>query len=170
MSRWLFGKLPAHGDFVARGIAADARDRLDHWLAAEMERARARWGEDFDARYAAAPVWHFVDGDAASGWSGGILCASMDRVGRLFPLIVADPASDCAAAVAASGGCLALTGQAFAEGWTADQLMAAPLIAESLPWQPSGAGWALVGEDGPVAECGGPRPEGVIERMLEMAA
>lgn len=170
MSRWLFGKLPAHGDFVARGIAADARERLDRWLAAEMERARARWNAEFDSLYNAAPVWHFVDGDALTGWSGGILCASMDRVGRQFPLMLASPAGDCEAAVAASGGCLALVGQAFAQGWTADQLIAAPLIAEGLPWQPSSAAWALVGEDGPVAECGGPRPEGVIERMLEMAA
>lgn len=170
MSRWLFGKLPAHGDFVARGLAPDRRDRLDRWLAAEMERARARWGEDFDGLYNVAPVWHFVEEDGASGWSGGILCASMDRVGRRFPLVVASPARDCEAAVAVSGGCLALVGQAFSEGWTADQVIAAPLLEEDLPWQPSGAAWALVGEDGPVTECGGPCPEGVIERMLEMAA
>jgi len=28
----LFGKLPAHGDFISRGLAAPQRKALDHWV------------------------------------------------------------------------------------------------------------------------------------------
>jgi len=170
LTHWLFGKLPAHGDFVSRGIDPAVRDELDRWLTAEMERAHTAWAEDFAQRYETAPVWHFVDRNGAGGWSGGILCASTDRVGRRFPLMFASAAPDCAGAVTASAGCLGLVGQAFAEGWDADRLVEAPLVPDSLPWQPEGPSWALVGEDGPVIEYAGRTPAGVIERMLEMAA
>jgi type VI secretion system ImpM family protein len=170
LTHWLFGKLPAHGDFVSRGINPVVRDRLDHWLTDEMERGQAVWGDEFGQRYEASPVWHFVDEDGSGGWSGGILCASTDRVGRRFPLMFASAAPDCAGAVTASAGCLSLVGQAFAEGWDADRLVEAALVPDSLPWQPDGPSWALVGEDGPVIEYAGTTPTGVIERMLEMAA
>lgn len=170
LTRSLFGKLPAHGDFVSRGMDAAMRDELDRWLTAEMEQAQAAWNGEFELRYEAAPVWHFVEEAGNGRWSGGILCASADRVGRRFPLIFAAPAPDCVAAAALSAACLGLVGQAFAEGWDADRMMEAPLAPESLPWQPTGASWALVGEDGPVVEYQGRTPTGVIERMLEMAA
>ena len=170
MTRWLFGKLPTHGDFVARGVDPDVRAGLDAWLTGEMEQARAVWKDDFDMRYELAPVWHFVDGDAARGWSGGILCASADRVGRKFPLVVAAPASDAQDAVAVSAGCLEAVATAFAQGWTADRLHEAPIAPGILPWTPERAGWALVGEDGPVAQRDGPRPAGVIRTMMELAA
>ena len=54
LNRWLFGKLPALGDFVSRGLDMSARDRLDGWLSAEMQDGRTRWGDDFDLRYDAA--------------------------------------------------------------------------------------------------------------------
>ena len=43
----LFGKLPAHGDFVARGIDAAGRAELDDWLSASLADARAALGEAF---------------------------------------------------------------------------------------------------------------------------
>lgn len=170
LSNWLFGKLPAHGDFVARGIDAPTRDALDLWLTAEMERARVVWGDSFEPRYEAAPVWHFVDADAEGRWTGGILCASTDRVGRWFPLMFAAPAPDCASAAGTSAGCLTLVAKAFAQGWDADQLANAQVEAEALAWTPSHPAWALVGEDGPLIELTESRPASVIERMLEMAA
>ena len=170
LSNWLFGKMPAHGDFAARGIDAPTRNALDLWLTAEMERAKAVWAESFADRYEAAPVWHFVENDAAGSWSGGILCGSTDRVGRRFPLMIAAPAADCASAAETSAGCLTLVTQAFAQGWDADQLATAQVAPEVLPWSPTGAAWALVGEDGPWVEFLENRPAGVIERMLEMAA
>jgi len=170
VTHWLFGKLPAHGDFVSRGVTSARRDELDRWLTAEMERGQAAFGDDFIRRYESAPVWHFVDEDGSGRWCGGILCASTDRVGRRFPLMFASSSSDCTGAAAVSAGCLGLVGQAFAEGWDADRLADAPLVPDGLPWQPESPSWALVGEDGPVVEYAGRTPAGVIERMLEMAA
>lgn len=170
LSNWLFGKMPAHGDFVARGIDAPTRDALDLWLTAEMERAQAAWGESFEPRYDAAPVWHFVDADAEGHWIGGILCASTDRVGRRFPLMFAAPAPDSESAAATSAGCLTVVAKAFSQGWDVDQLASALVEAETLPWSPGHSAWALVGEEGPLIELTEYRPESVIERMLEMAA
>jgi type VI secretion system protein ImpM len=168
--RWLFGKMPAHGDFVARGIDAAERDQLDRWLTAEMEAARTVWAAEFDDRYAAAPAWCFIGADVRGGWSGGMLCASMDRVGRLFPLALAGPADDPADAVAVAGGCLDLVAEAFAQGWDADRLNGSALVPVPLPWAPSAEAWALVGEDGPAIELPGLQPRGIVERMVEMAA
>ncbi|WP_372731490.1 type VI secretion system-associated protein TagF [Novosphingobium sp.] len=166
----LFGKLPAHGDFVSRGIDALNRDALDLWLTAEMERAQSVWGDSFERRYGAAPVWHFVETDAAGNWSGGILCASTDRVGRRFPLMFVGPAPDCESAANTSAGCLTLVAKAFAEGWDADHLVSTAVQPEEMPWHPAAPAWALVGEDGPLIELLENRPSGVIARMLEMAA
>ena len=168
LGRWLFGKLPAQGDFVSRGIDHAFRDRLDHWLSHEMEAARAAF-PDFEQRYVHAPAWNFVDHDGQAGWSGGALCASVDRVGRRFPLMLAAPAADAAAAVAISAACLGALHEAFVAGWDADSLHAAPLLPGELPWNPVGTEWALVGEDGPAYAVGQRFPEGIVSAMLEMA-
>lgn len=77
----VFGKLPAHGDFVRRGDPALAR-RLDAWLTAEVERLAGSLGEALDSRLEALPVWAFTLPDGLAG----ALAASHDRVGRVFPL------------------------------------------------------------------------------------
>ena len=82
LGRWLFGKLPVLGDFVARGLDGQMRDALDHWLSADLAAARDRFGDEFEPRYDAAPPWRFIDCDPDGGWSGGALCASVDRAGR----------------------------------------------------------------------------------------
>lgn len=170
LTPWLFGKLPALGDFVSRGIDMAARDRLDGWLSSEMEAARDRWGDAFDARYDAAPAWTFVDRDETGHWCGGALCASMDRAGRRFPLLAAAPAEDASAAASTGAAWIEAMYQGFAEGWDADALLAVPLGAGSITWQPVAPEWALVGESGPVVQVPGSFPSGVIDRMLELAA
>lgn len=167
--RWLFGKMPAHGDFVARGLDAAHRDALDHWLTREMAWAQANWPDDFDARFEAAPAWHFVWRAADGAWIGGVLCASTDRVGRRFPLIMAAPAQDCRQAAGVSAGCLDVLVNAFTQGWDADMLNRAQVTPADMPWQPENMGWALVGEDGPVVELAGHCPDGIVVRMLEFA-
>jgi len=170
MSRWLFGKLPALGDFVSRGLDMANRDRLDAWLSDQMEAARARWSDGFEARYDAAPAWTFVVRDEAGHWSGGALCASMDRAGRRFPLLAAAPAEDAVRAAAIGAAMIEAMVQGFVEGWDADQLLSAPLVEGAVPWQPDAPEWALVGEDGPVVRLPGTFPDGVLDRMLELAA
>ncbi len=170
VGRWFFGKLPAQGDFVWRGIDDYAlRDGIDRWLADDVGAARAAFA-DFEERYDRAPAWNFVDCDPGGRWSGGALCASVDRVGRRYPLIMAAPAGDPAEAAALSGACLAALADALAEGWDADSLHAADLAPASSPWSPQESQWALLGEEGPPAYIASERfPRGIVSVMLEMA-
>ena len=168
VNRWLFGKLPAQGDFVSRGLDADARDRIDRWLSAELESARAAF-PDFDARYDAAPPWHFVDHAEDGSWAGGALCASVDRAGRRFPLMLATPAADAADAARASAGCLDSLYAALAEGWDADALHEAEIPRIETFWHPAGTQWALLGEDAAAYTLSGRNPGGILTVMLELA-
>ena len=81
----LFGKLPAHGDFVTRGDPALVAP-FEEWLVRELGRmAAAR--DSLDAVLAHAPVWRFAvrrEGTAVAG----ALMPSRDGVGRLFPLLL----------------------------------------------------------------------------------
>jgi type VI secretion system ImpM family protein len=78
----LFGKLPAHGDFVRRGDPALVA-RLDEWLTSEVERFATTAGQDLDDLLAGLPTWCFnLPGDLT-----GALTASRDKVGRIYPLI-----------------------------------------------------------------------------------
>ncbi len=169
LTRWLFGKLPAQGDFVSRGLDYGLRDALDAWLTAQVADARGR-SPDFEERYDAAPAWHFVDRDPDGAWSGGALCASLDAAGRRFPVMLAAPANDAAHAAQQAGACLEALYGAFGGGWDADALHAAPLAAGEAPWAPEGPEWVLIGEDGPGAVLPGRFPTRVIATMLEMAA
>lgn len=168
VNRWLFGKLPALGDFVSRGIERDFRDSLDLWLSAAIETARNRF-DDFNDRYDSAPAWNFVDLSPDGHWSGGALCASVDRAGRRFPLIMAAPAEDAGHAVLQSGACLDALYAALAEGWDADSLVSAELSPVELPWNPQATEWALLGEDGPAYTASERFPGGIVSVMLEMA-
>lgn len=78
----LFGKLPAHGDFVRRGDPALVQ-RLDDWLTLEVERLARSRGDALDGLLSELPIWGFVLPDGLAG----ALSASHDRVGRVFPLV-----------------------------------------------------------------------------------
>lgn len=84
---FLFGKLPAFGDFVARGLTWSMRARWDGWLSAALIEAHRRGGVD------AAPVGRatgFVVAPSAMDGHGqaGCMIASTDRVGRVFPFAI----------------------------------------------------------------------------------
>jgi type VI secretion system ImpM family protein len=169
---WLFGKIPAHGDFISRGIDHVTHKQLDDWLSGELARGRTRFA-DFDTRYVKAPPWHFVDMDQSGAWSGGALCLSVDKVGRRFPILVAAPASSAATARGVALAALELVFTTFGENWDADRLALAlgsiaaepgsgPVPAQSL--------WAIEADDGTRIEMTGRFPEGLVERMLELAA
>lgn len=120
MTAWVFGKLPAHGDFVARGMDAATRVTLDAWLATAMETARQRYPDDFADRFDRAQPWR-----AAGEGVAGAIAASQDAVGRRFPLLLlTDGVRHDSAA------CEELLYGAITEGWDADRLAtvgAAPL-------------------------------------------
>ena len=169
LETWLFGKMPALGDFVSRGLDQSMRERLDTWLTREMEMARAGAGDDFDRRFDAAPAWNYVDQDADGRWIGGALCASRDRSGRRFPLIMGATADDARMAAARSAGCLSAMCRAFVEGWDADGLALAEVTPEDTGWQPTGSEWALLASAGPELVIPGRFPQGAITVMVEMA-
>jgi type VI secretion system protein ImpM len=85
-----FGKLPAHGDFVSRGLAADEREAWDAWSSAGLEAARADLGDTFEARHDTAPPVRFAFGPGAfgGGWNTGALTASIDAAGRRFIVVL----------------------------------------------------------------------------------
>ena len=97
----LFGKLPARGDFVARGIDRALLRPLEDWLMPVVEGARGVLGEGWASAWRAAPAWRFWIGPGAlagdwthglrshgGGAITGVLLPSADRQGRLFPLAV----------------------------------------------------------------------------------
>lgn len=92
-----YGKLPSQGDFVSRRLPWEFTSAWDDWLQQGLLASRAALGERWLAAYLSAPVWRFQLASGVCGPLGwrGFFFASVDRVGRHFPLTVAvadDPA------------------------------------------------------------------------------
>jgi protein phosphatase/serine/threonine-protein phosphatase Stp1 len=87
----VFGKLPAHGDFVRRGLPQSFVGPWDAWLQAGIGVARGALGEAFEPSWAATPAWRFFLPAGACGPAAvaGLLLPSADAVGRPFPLTLA---------------------------------------------------------------------------------
>lgn len=144
----LWGKLPAHGDFVARGLQPAERDALDHWLAGSLAVARQNTADAFEDLYDEAPPWRFAwreDG----GWTAGAMAPSTDGVGRRYPILIAlgglvgdqvEHAADLAENTLYD---------ALAENWDADRLhaAAAALMPEPLMTWGGGEGWWTLGAE-----------------------
>jgi type VI secretion system ImpM family protein len=116
----VIGKLPFHGDFVARGMNSRDRSRLDRWLASSMAMAREQLGAMFDVAFDAAPPWRFAWNEV--GWTAGALVPSIDGSGRRFPLLVARRKVDEGQVGAASRLCEEAASEAIAMRWSADDL------------------------------------------------
>jgi type VI secretion system ImpM family protein len=98
-----FGKLPAHGDFVARGLDEPARAAWDAWATAGLQAAHDALGEGFEAAHERAPPWRFRFGPGRFGeaWRTGAFAPSVDRTGRRFVIVLGvDGAGDDARAEA----------------------------------------------------------------------
>lgn len=85
------GKLPARGDFVARGLPRSFSDPWDAWLAEVMTGSRAILGERWLPAWLEAPIWRFA---LPAGYCGpdaatGVMLPSVDRAGRHWPLTLA---------------------------------------------------------------------------------
>ena len=85
-----FGKLPSHGDFVARGLAPGEQAAWDAFCSAGLEEARAALGSEFETRHDAAPPLRFLFGPGpfGDGWRAGVLAASIDAAGRRFVIVL----------------------------------------------------------------------------------
>lgn len=91
MTVGLYGKMPAHGDFVRRHLPKSFIDPWDAWLAAGIEASRARMGAAWDEAWRRAPAWRFCLPPGACGPDpvSGVVLPSEDSVGRQFPLTAA---------------------------------------------------------------------------------
>ena len=118
----LFGKLPAHGDFVSRGLTVAQRGRIDGWLSTSLVQARATLGDDFDRLYDGAMPWRC----AGPGMAGAI-AASQDAAGRRFPILLMKGDPD------AAEHCETMLYRAISDRWTADRL-AEDVGAGSVGW------------------------------------
>lgn len=160
----LFGKLPAHGDFVARGLDPAGQDMLDRWLSEALERARADHGATFEAAYDAAPAWRFVEDGA-----GGALAASIDRAGRRFPVLLEIAGIAPEETAAAAWGCEELIREALSGWWDADRLVAAAAALPLASILPRANGWWVEDAQGQViAAFSEARPARLIRAMLSM--
>ena len=115
----LCGKLPAHGDFVDRNVAAR---ELPHWNSL-LERLKLNSSEP-----AAAQCFVMGPGDFGNEWQAGTIIQSCDRVGRSFPIAVyvsglrRDEAILWAGQISAV--CLHIALKAQEERWNADEVVA----------------------------------------------
>jgi type VI secretion system protein ImpM len=167
----LFGKLPSHGDFVSRGLAAGERDALDSWLSAELDTARKLFEDAFDDLYDRAPPWFFQHSEGPAGHAG-VLAPSIDRAGRRYPVYLALLGIDGTTGEAAARWCEEMLHQGFAGGWDADRLAgqaAAFSIRASLgPARGTVPGWWSDGGEGfSPGAIEGLRPERLLSLMLQ---
>ncbi len=93
MSAGFYGKLPSEGDFVTRRLPWEFTSAWDDWLQQGMQASREALGAGWLEHYLSAPIWRFQLAPGVCGPSGwrGLFFASVDRVGRYFPLTLAFP-------------------------------------------------------------------------------
>ncbi len=85
-----FGKAPAFGDFLSRRGPPGLRAEWEGWLAGLAVAARTALGADWPENWLTAPLLHFLlgSGIAPPDGAAGVLVASADRVGRMFPFTI----------------------------------------------------------------------------------
>ncbi|PIE43013.1 MAG: type VI secretion system-associated protein TagF [Gammaproteobacteria bacterium] len=90
----LYGKLPAHGDFVQHNLDPTFVSVWDNWLQKSLLASQQDLQESWLDLYLVGPIWRFtlsrgvIDENAC--WTG-IMVPSVDKVYRYYPLTVATP-------------------------------------------------------------------------------
>jgi len=87
----VYGKLPAHGDFIQRNLPPAFVREWDVWLQHFVSGAKEKIGADWLDVYLTSPIWRFAfsPGVVDAGRWAGILMPSVDQVGRYFPFTIA---------------------------------------------------------------------------------
>ena len=86
----LFGKLPAHGDFVQRNLSTGFINIWDEWLQHFIAGTREQLVDDWLEIYLTSPIWRFIFSPGVideSIWTG-VMIPSVDRVGRYYPFSI----------------------------------------------------------------------------------
>jgi type VI secretion system protein ImpM len=121
-----YGKLPSEGDFVTRRLPWEFTSVWDDWLQQGLQASREALGARWLELYLSAPIWRFQIAPGVCGPVGwrGLFFASVDRVGRYFPLTLAfvDPGAT---------GLAVLSGDA--DAWIAVEDAALAGLAPTLP-------------------------------------
>ena len=86
----IYGKLPAHGDFIYRDLPSHFMNVWDNWLQGFVGSSQEQLGENWLDTYMTSPIWRFAlsEGVVDDNTWGGIMLPSVDRVGRYFPFSV----------------------------------------------------------------------------------
>ena len=90
-ARGFFGKLPARGDFLTRGLPRGFVDPWAAWAARAISASRDLVGERWLEAWMVGPVWRFALPGGACGPDAavGLAMPSVDKVGRTFFLMAA---------------------------------------------------------------------------------
>lgn len=101
-----FGKIPAMGDFLRANLPPGFAEAWDGWLQRTLTAARADLGGRWLDCYLSAPIWRFTLGAGLAGRLPviGVMMASVDRVGRHFPLTLVAPLPQGSSALAVHFG------------------------------------------------------------------
>lgn len=154
------GKLPTLGDFASRRLDAGFVEPWDAWLSAGLLALRQARPEQWLPAYLGSPSWRFLllpgalpGAAGAQAWCG-VLMPSVDRVGRYFPLTLAQPLGPDLPAASALWPWLArlddLARDALYQDWTAEQLESELAGLPRLPAAGTGSTEAGPGADGVV--------------------
>lgn len=90
---YIYGKLPAHGDFVTRNCAKEIILSLEKWLLPGLDACQQRWQHGWPDIYLRSPIWRFaLSANTVFEFPClGIVMASVDKSGRHFPLTLILP-------------------------------------------------------------------------------
>jgi len=88
-----FGKVPSLGDFVSRRLPRQFIEPWDQWLQSSLRASQDSLGDKWLSLFLVSPLWRFAIGPGICGntaWAG-VMMPSVDRVGRYYPLTLAQP-------------------------------------------------------------------------------
>ncbi len=108
-----YGKLPSRGDFIGRGLPPRWRGEWDGWLQRGLSLAATTVGSTMlSERLRTFTPWRYLASRAPGETWSGILAASHDRVGRAFPLTLAERLGGQASPVESAARLASLLGAA----------------------------------------------------------
>jgi type VI secretion system protein ImpM len=85
----VFGKLPAKRDFIAIDAPREFLEPWERWMQTGMAASREMLGRGWQDAFLTAPIWRFwLGADNCGRTVTGAFMASLDGVGRYFPLTV----------------------------------------------------------------------------------
>lgn len=90
-----YGKIPSHGDFISHHVPRTFTEVWDVWLQENLVYWKNELGEEWVANYLTMLPYRFILSSGIAGevvWCG-VMFASRDYAGRLFPFTVCVPLS-----------------------------------------------------------------------------